>query len=907
GSTVGSQRGDLTLSAGRNATLHGSDLVAGGNLSVTGQNVSITAAENTQTTLQKFERHQSGLTVALSGAVGSALNTAVQNVQQSRQPQDARLQALGGVKAALSGIQAAQALELNNAQQAAQQAGSGEEAPAAFGVTASIGSQSSASEQKTESHTVSGSSLNAGHDIRISATGDGQGHGGDILIQGSQAKAAHDIELDAQRDIQLLSALNTETLSGKNSSHGGSVGVGINVGQNTGITVSAGVNAAKGHENGTTLTHTNTNLDAGHHVTLNAGRDATLKGARVSGEKITADVKRNLTLQSGQDSDHYDSKQQSASAGASFTWGAGAPSASVSLSQDKIHSNFDSVKEQTGLFAGKEGFDVTTGQHTQLDGAVIASTADKTKNRLDTGTLGFSDIHNQADFSAQHQGITAGTGGSTGSQLLTNMATNTLSGVNTSGHDSSTTHAAVSDGSLIVRNTADQTQDISALSRDTDHAANGLSPVFDKEKVQRQLQQAQMVSDISSQILDIYNTHEAVSATRKATKEMQEASARENARTQAEKELTAEQKKNPSLKVDEERITQRAWQNLYNQALKANDARVGDPVRQAVTASVAVLSGLAGGDIKAALANGAAPYLATGLKRVTGGDTPSDEQMAVRLMGHAIIGGVVAELNGAPASGGAAGAVTGEVAAITISRLYFGKPPSELSESEREQLSGMSTVAAALAGSLASASSSGTVAGARAGNNAVENNALDDGFKLPKGMMDYGQAVASWKQYAADNNLTQEQTQQGLNRIATGEAPSWGTEYKVKPYAKGEVAGGAGAGYYFDTSIDPYQISANRGETLAIGGRISGQIGIQFGPYFPGIIDSERNSSIGLGLGVISSEISYGKDGFGFSFGVGPAWGWSGVSTSVAGEKVDINGSSGTEFYHYDFGQDKAK
>ncbi|EBO4815136.1 filamentous hemagglutinin [Salmonella enterica] len=724
GSTVGSQRGDLTLSAGRNATLHGSDLVAGGNLSVTGQNVSITAAENTQTTLQKFERHQSGLTVALSGAVGSALNTAIQNVQQSRQPQDARLQALGGVKAALSGIQAAQALELNNAQQAAQQAGSGEEAPAAFGVTASIGSQSSASEQKTESHTVSGSSLNAGHDIRISATGDGQGHGGDILIQGRQAKAAHDIELDAQRDIQLLSALNTETLSGKNSSHGGSVGVGINVGQNTGITVSAGVNAAKGHENGTTLTHTNTDLDAGHHVTLNAGRDATLKGARVSGEKITADVKRNLTLQSGQDSDHYDSKQQSASAGASFTWGAGAPSASVSLSQDKIHSNFDSVKEQTGLFAGKEGFDVTTGQHTQLDGAVIASTADKTKNRLDTGTLGFSDIHNQADFSAQHQGITAGTGGSTGSQLLTNMATNTLSGVNTSGHDSSTTHAAVSDGSLIVRNTADQTQDISALSRDTDHAANGLSPVFDKEKVQRQLQQAQMVSDISSQILDIYNTHEAVSANRKATKEMQEASARENARTQAEKELTAEQKKNPSLKVDEERITQRAWQNLYNQALKANDARVGDPVRQAVTASVAVLSGLAGGDIKAALANGAAPYLATGLKRVTGGDTPSDEQMAVRLMGHAIIGGVVAELNGAPASGGAAGAVTGEVAAITISRLYFGKPPSELSESEREQLSGMSTVAAALAGSLASASSSGTVAGARAGNNAVENNFL---------------------------------------------------------------------------------------------------------------------------------------------------------------------------------------
>ncbi|EAC0789717.1 hypothetical protein D6K54_23885 [Salmonella enterica subsp. enterica] len=719
-----------------------------------------------------------------------------------------RFQALGGVKAALSGIQAVQALELNNAQQAAQQAGSGEAAPAAFGMTASLGSQSSKSEQKTQSHTVSGSTLNSGHDIHIAATGDGHGHGGDITVQGSQAKAAHDIYLDAQRDIQLLSALNTQTLSGKNSSHGGSVGVGINVGQNTGITVSASVNAAKGHENGTTLTHTNTTLDAGNHVTLNAGRDATLNGAQVNGEKITADVKRNLTLQSEQDSDHYDSKQQSTSAGASFTYGSMSGSASVSLSQDKIHSNFDSVKDQTGLFAGKEGFDVTTGQHTQLDGAVIASTADKSKNRLDTGTLGFSDIHNQADFTAQHQGISVGTGGSVGSQLLTNMATNTLSGVNKSGHESSTTHAAVSDGSLILRNTADQKQDTSTLSRDTEHAANGLSPVFDKEKVQRQLQQAQMVSDISSQVLDIYNTYETINATRKATEDMQNASTRQDARTLAEKELRAAKDKHPSVTVDEETITKRAYQNLYNKELEHNQGRLGDPMRQAVTASVAALSGLAGGDIKAALANGAAPYLATGLKLITGKDTPSDEQMAVRLLGHAIIGGVVAELNGAPAAGGAVGAVSGEVAAITISKLYFGKPPSELKESEREQLSGMSTIAAALAGSLASDSATGTIAGAQAGKNATENNT--EGWTLPKGMADYGQssstlattleqdgkspqAISSALETNARGSLSEGQ------QPATGLVKAWGTGASV---LGGEIiAPAAGATAVIGSSI----------------------------------------------------------------------------------------------------------
>ncbi|MDT8848891.1 VENN motif pre-toxin domain-containing protein [Pantoea dispersa] len=35
------------------------------------------------------------------------------------------------------------------------------------------------------------------------------------------------------------------------------------------------------------------------------------------------------------------------------------------------------------------------------------------------------------------------------------------------------------------------------------------------------------------------------------------------------------------------------------------------------------------------------------------------------------------------------------------------------------------------------------MAGAQAGKNAVENNALSDGFQLPKGITDYGMAVRS--------------------------------------------------------------------------------------------------------------------------------------------------------------------
>nr|WP_312026886.1 hypothetical protein [Enterobacillus tribolii] len=55
---------------------------------------------------EKFEQKTSGLTVALSGAAGSALNTAVSTAQDAKKQSDRRLAALTGTKAALSGVQA---------------------------------------------------------------------------------------------------------------------------------------------------------------------------------------------------------------------------------------------------------------------------------------------------------------------------------------------------------------------------------------------------------------------------------------------------------------------------------------------------------------------------------------------------------------------------------------------------------------------------------------------------------------------------------------------------------------------------------------------------------------------------------------------------------------------------------
>lgn len=85
--------------------------MAGKDLALTGDSVTIDPGYDQRTRKETFEQKQSGLSVALSGAVGGALNTAVSSAQQARKEGDGRLNALQNTKAALSGVQAAQAWE----------------------------------------------------------------------------------------------------------------------------------------------------------------------------------------------------------------------------------------------------------------------------------------------------------------------------------------------------------------------------------------------------------------------------------------------------------------------------------------------------------------------------------------------------------------------------------------------------------------------------------------------------------------------------------------------------------------------------------------------------------------------------------------------------------------------------
>ncbi len=689
GSTVGSLGGNVTLDAGNQLNIHGSEVIANKDISLKGSDVAITAAENHLSQQHTTESKQSGITVALSGAAGSAINSAVTTAQDAKKETNGRLRALQTTKTVLQGVQAAQAGVLANE--------TGD--PNAVGVSISLGSQKSKSESRLEQTTASGSNIAAGNNLSITASGD-KGPG-DIRVQGSELQAGKNLSLDAKNDIALNSAENSESLHGSNKSSGGNIGIGIGFGEGAGISIFAGVNASKGKEQGDSLTHTESQLKAGDTVSITSGRDTVLKGAQVSGETVKVDAGRNLTLQSEQDRNNYDSKQTSVSASGSFTFGTMTGSGSISASKSKIDSDYTSVQEQTGFFAGKGGFDITAGEHTQLNGAVIGSTATADKNKLDTGSLGFSDLDNQARFKTSTSSMGLSSGGFTGSKdIISNMGGGIPITGGNSGDASSTTHAAVSDGTITIRDTDKQQQNVTDLSRDVEHANNALSPIFDKEKEQNRLREINLIGDIGNQVADIARTQGKI-AEEKALKDPKA--------IQAAKDALAE---NGNLTPTNKQLVEQ----IRNTASASYGT--GSDLQRAIQAATAITQGLTGGNLGQALAGGSAPYLAHEISKYL----PADQSLGANLMAHAVLGAVVGHFSG-NAAVGAVSAFTAEAAAPAIIKA-MGWDKDSLTEKQKQTVSALATLAAGLAGGLVGDSSSSAVAGAQVGKNAVENNAL---------------------------------------------------------------------------------------------------------------------------------------------------------------------------------------
>lgn len=754
-SAVGSTEGNVSILAGAQAHISGSDIIAGKDLNVIAGTIKVDSGNDLLKRRQVYEQKQSGLTLALSSPFTDALLAINSKLKQASDASSSKLSALYGAQAAREAwVGADGTMDM----MAGKSNGSPAEPGASIKLQLSVGASHSKSTSELVQNQVRGSSLTAGDNLTMVASGS-HGQSGDLSVIGSGV-TGNKVTLAAKNDLLLAAASNNSEQTSNNNSSGWNAGVHISFGSQTGIGISANGFMSKGNSDGTTTDYTNTRINAKDTLLIKSGQDTVLSGAQVLGDKIMAEVGRDLTISSLQDSDNYHSIQKDASAGFSITFGpAGGGSASFNLSKTKIDSKYASVGDQSGFFAGSKGFDLDVGNHTQLNGGVLASTAGAQDNLLSTGTLGWGDIHNQAEYKATSTSI----GFSTDAPMLT------LGMANAHSSASGTTRSAIANGEIAIRNQGKQQQDVATLSRDTDSANGRIDKIFDESKVKDQMAFTQGVTQLTTQLVGDVSSWNM---------------------KQAEKSAAQTLEKDPKYQqaTSEERQAMIYASADYKAA--QDSFGIGSGFWTAGMAVSAALTGLAGNaDLGGISSAAAAPYLAGQIKKYTT-DKDGKVNKTINILAHAVLGGIVAQMQGNSATAGALGGGGGEWAAnIYMDEVHPGKKIADLSEPDKRIISAISTLTAGILGGLSTDSSTGLLIGAQAGKNAVENNALSFG----SGMDSIGAAYASWNQYAVDHNLTPEEKQVGLDKIAKGDLPEGAniTKAIVEGYQNGVTIAGA--------------------------------------------------------------------------------------------------------------------
>ncbi|MDN2714552.1 hemagglutinin repeat-containing protein [Janthinobacterium sp. SUN120] len=447
-SSIGATGGALTMVAGNNVTIGGSDILAATDLDIIGKSVTIKPGQDNEKGKFEVKTTQDGLTLALGGSVISAIQTLQTMSSAASTAKDGRVTAMAAATAAMAAKDAAKDMM--------------KEGGPSISISLTAGHSESQQTQTTASTTHSGSVL-TGNNINITATGGGKDS--NITILGSDLNAKNDIRLHADNNVNLLAAQDTESQHSKSSSLSASMGVQAIVStKGTSFGFTASVSGSKGHEDGDGTTQLNTHVNAGDKLVISSGGDTNIKGAVASANQVIADIKGNLNVESLQDTAKFDSKNQSLSASGTVGFGA---SVSGSYSQSNMHNDYASVQEQSGIKAGDGGFQIKVGGNTDLKGAVISATeAGKPNSSLITSTLTHSDIANHAISKGSSVGVSGGmsfAGTGTRNENLTDVGGKkdaTTAGlpaiVSLSENSSSTTRSGISGGTLVITDDAAQ-------------------------------------------------------------------------------------------------------------------------------------------------------------------------------------------------------------------------------------------------------------------------------------------------------------------------------------------------------------------------------------------------------------------------------------------------------------------
>ena len=488
-STLGSMNGNITVSAGNHSNVMGTDMITPrtNRIDIEGASVKVEAGKDIIESKEGHEYKQAGLTIAVTSPVVSTAQSMGHSIKRSREVKNEKLKQLHQMKAAYESLELAQnAANVANTVSNLGNMTAGNVSNPSIKVSISVGASKSTQTSESKTITHSGSELNAG---TVNLTS----RKGDVDVLGSTLNAKR-LELDVAKNLNVESVQDTYRNRSENKNTGWSVGVfaGAN-GNSYGIGVEGSAQVGKGHENSDSVRQRNSYLNAEETI-IKTGKDANFKGAVVKTDRLEADIKGNLNLESRQDSNHYDSKQTQAGAGFSVAIYGSGSSASANYSQNKAKVNYAQVEEQTGFHVGKGGMDVKVAGNTHLAGSVIDSEAAQDKNHFKTKSLTYTDIENRSEVEVKS--VSAG--------LSTDMAQNAKNAMAAAAsalgnkHESATSQTQSAIGSNIQIDT-ETPENLTALSRDTQNA-NHKVKAFDHNEVKEQQEAAQVAGELFAKV-----------------------------------------------------------------------------------------------------------------------------------------------------------------------------------------------------------------------------------------------------------------------------------------------------------------------------------------------------------------------------------------------------------------------
>ena len=475
GSTVGSVKGNVNLDADKAANVKGSTVVAGKDINITGENVSIENSNSIYNAQEKHEFKRTGLSVSVGGGYVDVVNNAANSVKHATEVEDKRLGALVAVKGYKDAKDADKAIKDIKGK-------GGGKINENLSVNISLGTTKSKSESNSTTTVANASEVKAGGDVSIVSTKK------DINITGSNVEGK-DVTLNAKENLNITASKNTNKTEQSSKSSSASVGASLELGKGPSYSISGSMSKGEVSANGTT--YNESTVTANEDLSFTSGKDTNIKGGMLSGEKVTGNVGNDLNIDSKQDSNSY--KENNKSVGASVGLGSN-KAVSGSASVGKIDSNYKSVTDQSGIYAGTEGFDINVGENTDLKGGIISSEAEKDKNKISTGTLTFEDIQNKADYKSGGAGVKVNNNNNAD---YNEKGITPDIGMPASGEAESTTKATISKGTIEIRDKDKQKQDLEKLNRDTANSLNKLGEIFDKTKIEERQELANLFGELA--------------------------------------------------------------------------------------------------------------------------------------------------------------------------------------------------------------------------------------------------------------------------------------------------------------------------------------------------------------------------------------------------------------------------